>query len=88
MNANSGGAILVKLVGSPTCRRYQKMRTTVLDAANRLGMQVQIEEIGETEKLSQFNPLSLPRLYIGDKLVASQNPPKAQEIVCALAGKN
>jgi hypothetical protein len=84
MNANPEETIPVKLVGSPACRRYQKMRVDVLDAANRLGMQVYIEEIGETEKLAQFNPLSLPRLYIGEELVAAQTPPKAQDIERAL----
>jgi len=76
----------VKLVGSPACRRYQKIRAVVLDVSTRLGMQANIEEISEAEKLSQFNPLSLPRLYIGDELVASQNPPKAQDIEHALVG--
>jgi hypothetical protein len=86
MNANSGGTIPVKLVGSPACRRYQKMRVAVLDAAAQLEVQVLIEEISEIETLSQFNPLSLPQLYIGKELVASQNPPSAQEIVHVLAG--
>jgi hypothetical protein len=86
MNANSILAIPVKLIGSPACRRYQKMRAVVLDVATRLGVLVNIEEVGEAEKLSQFNPLSLPRLYIGDELVASQNPPKSQNIERILAG--
>ena len=38
------------------------------------------------ETLSRLNPLSLPRLYIGDILVASQNPPKAETITQALNG--
>jgi hypothetical protein len=86
MNDNSRQAIPVKLVGSPACRRYQKMRAVVLDVAARFDMQVKIEELGEAEKLAQFNPLSLPRLYIRDELVASQNPPKAQDIEHILAG--
>jgi len=86
MNVNSTSAVSVKLVGSPDCRRYRKMRAVVLETADRLGMQVDIEEIGKTEMLSQFNSLSLPRLYIGDELVASQNPPKVQDIERVLAG--
>jgi hypothetical protein len=85
MNANSGETIPIKLVGSQACRRYQKMRTAVLDVAAHLGVQIIIEEISEAEKLSQFNPLSLPRLYIKNDLIASQNPPKAQDIERALA---
>jgi hypothetical protein len=76
--------INVKLIGSPLCRRYQKMRAGVLHEAQRLGIAVQIEEIGDTESLSQFNPLSLPRLYIQSDLIASQNPPKPQDIAWAL----
>ncbi len=76
--------IPVKLIGTPACRRYQRMRDAVLKEAERLGIAIQLEEIGDTESLSQINPLSLPRLYIGETLVAAQNPPKSQEIVLAL----
>jgi hypothetical protein len=60
MNVNSTSAISVKLVGSLACRRYQKMRAVVLDAANRLGMQVYIEEIGETKTLSHNAHSQMP----------------------------
>ena len=76
--------IRVKLIGTPTCRRYQKMRASVLEEAERQKLAILVEEVSDSETLSKFNPLSLPRLYIGDILVASQNPPKAQEIVRAL----
>ena len=78
--------IPVKLIGTPTCRRYQKMRASVLEEAERQKLAIQVEEVSDTETLSKFNPLSLPRLYIGDILVASQNPPKAQEVIRALDG--
>ena len=76
--------IRVKLIGTPTCRRYQKMRASVLEEAERQKLAILVEVVSDSETLSKFNPLSLPRLYIGDILVASQNPPKAQEIVRAL----
>ena len=76
--------VTVKLMGTPTCRRYQKMRTCVIEEAKRLRVAIQIEEIGDPETLSRFNPLSLPRLYIGNILVASQNPPKPETISQAL----
>ena len=76
--------IPVKLIGTPTCCRYQKMRASVLEEAERQKLAILVEEVSDSETLSKFNPLSLPRLYIGDILVASQNPPKAQEIVRAL----
>ena len=78
--------IPVKLIGTPTCRRYQKMRASVLEEAERQKLAIQVEEVGDTETLSKFNPLSLPRLYIGDILVASQNSPKPEIISQALNG--
>ena len=78
--------ISVKLIGSPTCRRYQKMRASVIEEAERQKLAIQVEEVGDTETLSKFNPLSLPRLYIGDILVASQNSPKPEIISQALNG--
>ena len=76
--------IQIKLLGSPTCRRYQKMRACVVEEAERLKVDIQVEEIADTEILSQFYPLSLPRLYVGGDLVASQNPPKTDKVRDAL----
>ena len=72
--------LTVTLYGTPTCRRYKKMYKLVLDEAARLDLPIQVNEISETAQLVQFSPLSLPRLYINDKLVASQNPPKVEQI--------
>ncbi len=74
----------VRLLGLPDCRRYQKMRSVVIQEADKLGIQLNIEEISDYETLMQFNPISLPRLYIQGELIASQNPPKPLEIVQAL----
>lgn len=81
---NVSHMILVTLYGTPSCRRYQRMREMVIHASQRLGVPIELQEIGDTGSLSQINPLSLPRLYIGEKLVASQNPPRAQEVELAL----
>lgn len=72
--------LTVTLYGTPSCRRYQRMQKLVVDEATRLNIPIQVNEISETEQLVQFSPLSLPRLYINDKLVASQNPPKVEQI--------
>lgn len=80
--------VTVKLLGAPTCRRYQKMRVVVLSVADRLGLQVNLVEVSELEALTNFNPLSLPRLYIDGALVATQNPPKVKDIEHILAGKS
>jgi len=77
--------VAVTLYGTPSCRRYQKMREIVLSESDRLGITVWLEEIGDMDRLSKINPLSLPRLYIGDELVASQNPPKVQMVEQALS---
>ena len=76
--------ITVTLYGTPTCRRYQKMHKLVLDESARLNLPVQVDEVSETAQLVQFSPLSLPKLYINDKLVASQNPPKVEQITKVL----
>ena len=74
----------VRLLGLPDCRRYQKMLTAVIHEAEKLGIQLNIEEISDYETLMRFNPISLPRLYIQGELIASQNPPKPLKIVQAL----
>lgn len=76
--------VTITLYGIPSCRRYQRMRELVIREAARLGVPIQLDEIGDTERLMQINPLSLPRLYIGRELIASQNPPQAQIVGTAL----
>jgi hypothetical protein len=76
--------LTITLYGTPSCRRYQKMHKLVVDAAARLNLPILVTEISETAQLIQFSPLSLPRLYINDKLVASQNPPKVEQITKVL----
>lgn len=72
--------IAVTLYGTPTCRRYRKMRELVLDQSARLNLPIQLDEISETTQLTQFNPLSLPRLHINGQMVASKNPPSVEQI--------
>ncbi len=76
----------ITLYGTPSCRRYQKMRDVILTEAQKLGAEIRFVEIGDTESLSKINPLSLPRLYIGDELLASQNPPRAEDVAQILKG--
>lgn len=76
--------IQVKLFGSPTCRRYRRMRELILEQAQRLGIQIDLIEIGDAESLSRINPLSLPCLHINERLIASSNPPRPQVIEEAL----
>lgn len=50
------------------------MRTSVIEAAQRLSLSIDLVEVSELAQLAQVNPLSLPRLYIGGALLASKNP--------------
>lgn len=76
--------IEVRLMGTPTCRRYQRMKDLILAEAQKLGVEIHLTEIGDTASLSQVSPLSLPRLYVGTELLASQNPPKPEAAAQAL----
>lgn len=72
--------IPVQLLGAPTCRRYQKMREIALTEAAVLNLVIDLEEVNDTLRLMQFNPLSLPQLHIGGELAARGNPPKPAEV--------
>lgn len=73
--------IKATLYGTATCRRYQRMKTALLEAAEKTQTALTLKEVEELKALEQFNPLSLPRLYLNDELVASQNPPKVEVVI-------
>lgn len=54
----------IKLIGSPLCRRYQKMRTLAIQEADRLGIPFSIEEVNDTEQLAKINQLTGLYLFI------------------------
>ncbi|GAB4419380.1 MAG: hypothetical protein Kow002_06920 [Anaerolineales bacterium] len=66
----------LRLFGTPACRRYQRMRTAALEVAAELGLEVELEEINDTDRLAQSNPLDLPRLAVNGEVIVSRNPPK------------
>ena len=68
--------ISLQLFGAPQCHRYQKMRVQALEVAAQLGLAVQLEEVNDSERLSQINPLDLPRLVANGTVIASRNPAK------------
>ena len=68
-------ALEFRLYGAADCRRYRRMKERLLRAAAAARVEVVLQEINQSEALMQFNPLSLPRLYAGEKLLAAQNPP-------------
>jgi hypothetical protein len=67
--------ITIRLLGTPQCRRYQRMRDVALKTAEQLGLEIHLDEINDTERLSQSNPFDLPRLYLNGELFATRNPP-------------
>ncbi len=79
--------VTVTLLGTPACRRYQRMRDMVFTQAKKLEVSIELKEIGDMESLSKINPLSLPHLYVGNELIASQNPPNTQILEQALLSK-
>jgi hypothetical protein len=72
--------IRAQLIGSPTCRRYQRMREILMAAAIRLDIPVDLNEINDTQRLMQFNPLSLPQFTIDGHLMAVGNPPAKTDV--------
>jgi hypothetical protein len=66
----------IELFGTLQCRRYQKIRTAVQEAAAALGFEIELEEINDSSQFAQSNPLDLPRLYPNGELIAVRNPPK------------
>ena len=72
--------ISIHLLGSPTCPRYQRMRQVVLDEAQRLGVDVRLEEINDVGRLARVNPLHLPQLRLGERVLARGNPPSADAV--------
>jgi hypothetical protein len=72
--------ISARLIGVPTCRRYQKMREVLMVEAARLDLPIDLYEINDTPHLMQFNPLSLPQLHIEGELAAAGNPPTAADV--------
>jgi hypothetical protein len=72
--------VMIELFGAPQCRRYQKMRTAVQEAATELGLEIELEEINDSDQLFQSNPLDLPRLYLNGELIAVRNPPKSKTL--------
>jgi len=69
------------LLGTLLYRRYQRMRTVILETAAELGVQIELEEIYDTERLSQSNPFDLPQLYLDEELIASRNPPNHNYLI-------
>jgi hypothetical protein len=70
-----------QLFGPPQCRRYQKIRVAALEAAAELGLEIELIEINDADRLSQSNPLDLPRLYLNGELIAARNPPKNKYLI-------
>ena len=73
-------AVTIQLWGSPTCPRYQRMRRTVLNEAQRLGVDVRLEEINDAGHLAGVNPLHLPQLRRNGQVLARGNPPRPAEV--------
>lgn len=72
--------INIRILGTPLCHRYQRMLISAQEAAVELGLEIQLEEINDTERLAQSNPLDLPKMVIDDVVIATRNPPKVKTV--------
>lgn len=72
--------VTAKLVGTPNCRRYQRMRQRLMQAAGQLKIEVTLIEETATDELVHYNPLSLPLLFVAGQQVASRNAPTLDEL--------
>ncbi len=72
--------VKIELLGTPQCRRYQKMRTAVQEAAAALGLEIELQEINDADQLAQSNPPDLPRLCLDGELIAVRNPSKSKTL--------
>lgn len=77
--------LVMQLWGSPTCPRYERMRRTVLEEAQRLGVDVRLDEINDVGRLARVNPMHLPQLRMDDRVLARGNPPSAEAVASWLS---
>lgn len=70
----------VKLVGSPTCHRYQRMRELVLDQVARADIPIELIEEPEAEAILKYHTVNLPMLFIGGEKIAQGNPPSRKKV--------
>ncbi len=63
------------LYGAPDCRRYRRFKARLIKAASLNGVELVLEEVNDTAALARFNPVTLPRLVVEGRLVASRNAP-------------
>jgi len=68
------------LYGAPDCRRYRRIKQRLSEVAAAAGVAVALEEVNDTATLAQFNPITLPRLYVEGQLVATRNTPAKSEL--------
>lgn len=73
--------VKIESFGTPQCRRFRRIRTTVLEAAAKLRLEIELKEINDSDLLSQSNPLELPRLNLNGELIASRNPQKNEYLI-------
>ena len=68
------------LYGAPDCRRYRRFKARLMKAAALNGVALVLEEINDAAALARFNPVTLPRLVVEGRLVATRNAPSVSAL--------
>ncbi len=84
---NTTRTIHATLYGAPDCHRYRRIKQRLSEVAAATGVAVALEEINDSATLAQFNPITLPRLYVEGQLVATRNAPTKSELRRILQAK-
>ena len=69
----------IKVLG-PGCARCQQLEKTVLEVLKELGVNANVEEVKDINKIIGYNVMSTPGLVIDEKLVCSGRVPAKNEI--------
>ena len=69
----------IRILG-PGCARCQQLEKTTREAVRELGIDAEIEDIKDINKIMQYPILSTPGLVIDEKLVVSGRVPSKAEV--------
>jgi len=69
----------VKVLG-PGCQRCQTTEQMVRDAAQKLGVDINLEKISDYAEMARYGVLSTPGIVIDGKVVHAGGLPKAESL--------
>lgn len=69
----------VKVLG-PGCQRCQTVEHMVLDAAQKLGVDIKLEKVSDYAEMARYGVVSTPGVVIDGKVVHAGGLPKADSL--------